>query len=364
MTILLFAIILGVLVFVHELGHFLAARWSGVAVEEFGFGFPPRLIGWRRGQTVYSLNWIPFGGFVRLQGEQADAAARPDSFSQAKFFKQFFILAAGVAMNALLAWILLTATLISGVKTDPSTAPHNRYIQSADSRVEAVVTDGGPAAQSGLRTGDEVLRVNGQPLTTTDQIISLTKERNYPPLELDIRRREAITSLRIVPRMETDRPRYGLGIQAVTTILYPWYVAPWYAVQTTGQLVGQTVVGFIRLLQDLVTTARVSPDLTGPVGIAVLTSQVVQYGVIATLQFMAILSISLAVVNFLPIPALDGGRAVFAVLARVRGRPIDTRIEGAIHTVGFYGLLLVIILLSVRDVSRFRIVEQLRSLFQ
>ncbi len=364
MTILIFIIILGILVFVHELGHFMVARWSGVAVEEFGFGFPPRLIGWKRGPTIYSLNWIPFGGFVRLQGEQDDQQQRPDSFVAAKYSRQFAIMIAGVLMNALLAWALLTTTIIAGVSTDSTTVPHNRFVRQTPAHVEAVVTDGSAAALAGLQTGDTVVSVNNQSFTSTQQIIDLAQANNYTPITLSVLHNKISKDIVITPQVAVDHPRYGFGIQSVTTVHYPWYVAPWYSLSMTGQLIIQTLKGFWTLIHDLVVTAHVSSDVAGPVGIAVLTGQVVQYGFIATLQFMAVLSISLAVVNFLPLPALDGGRAVFATIAHLRGKPINTKIEGTIHAIGFYVLLLVIILLSIRDVSRFKLFEQLRGLFQ
>lgn len=364
MAILYFFLILGILVFVHELGHFVMALRSGVAVEEFGFGFPPRLVGWKRGPTIYSLNWIPFGGFVRLQGEQHDQAGRPDSFIQAPFRRQFAILSAGVLMNLILAWLLITVTLIAGVNTDATTIPANHFVRRSPVRVEALVSDGTVAAQAGLRTGDQVLTINGQPLHSTDEVINLAATNHYPKFSLAVQRGQNLTTIDITPQASADHPRYGFGIQAVTTIHYPWYAAPWFGLGTTAQLIQETLAGLGRLIRDLVVTARVSPDVTGPVGIAVLTGQVVQYGFIATLQFMSVLSISLAVVNFLPLPALDGGRAVFTFIARLRGRPLNTRVEGTIHLIGFYALLLAIVLLSIRDVHRFQLIEQLKNLFR
>ncbi len=364
MTILAFVIILGILVFVHELGHFVVARRSGIAVEEFGFGFPPRIIGWKRGGTEYTLNWIPFGGFVRLQGEAGDEKQRPDSFSQARFSRQLAVMAAGVTMNALLAWVLISFTLVLGVRTDATTVPHDRYAHQSNTHVEVQVSDGGAAIAAGLRSSDVVVSINDQHFTTTDQIITYAKANNYPVFHIVVQRASRTKEIIVTPHTDPNLPRYGLGIQNVTTVRYAWYIAPWYGLQSTGQLIGQTLQGFWKLLHDLVVTASVSSDVSGPVGIAVLTGQVIQYGFAATVQFMAILSISLAVVNFLPLPALDGGRALFLVIGKFRGRPVDTKIENTVHTIGFYGLLLVIILLSIRDVSKFRLLEQIRLLFR
>lgn len=364
MAILFFIIILGLLVFVHELGHFLSARAAGVAVEEFGFGFPPRMIGIKRGRTILSINWIPFGGFVRLQGEQEDTEQRPDSFVRARFSRQLVIMVAGVVMNILLAWVLMTMTLVIGTKTDASMTPHDRFAVASPARLEAIVTDGTAASDAGLRNGDRVLDINGVAYTSTEDIIQATKDQQYPTLNVRVERNNTPIIISIAPRTASDHPRYGFGVQSLLVVRYPWYIAPWYGFTSVIDLISQTAVGFGHLIRDLVVTAKVSPDLTGPVGIAVLTGQVVQYGFVATLQFMAILSVSLAVVNILPLPALDGGRALFVTIGHFRGRPVNTRIEGTIHTIGFYMLLLVILLISIRDVSRFRLLEQLRSLFQ
>lgn len=364
MAILLFIIILSLLVFVHEFGHFFAARKSGVVVEEFGFGFPPRLIGWRKASTVYSLNWIPFGGFVRLQGEQEGTAEQPGSFTTAPFRKQLWIMSAGVIMNAVLAWALLIITLVIGVTVDTDNTPRNRWAKLSDQRTVLVISEGGAAAAAGLKPGDVVTAIDGQAPGTTDDLIRKTAAASYPAVVLTVTRDGAPIDISVTPRPADDRPRYGFGLEAIGRLQYPWYVAPWYGLTSAVELTGQALTGFAQLFRDLLTTAKISQDLTGPVGIAVLTGQVVQYGFTATLQFMAILSVSLAVINFLPLPALDGGRAVFAVIKRVRGRAVNPRVEGTIHAVGFYLLLILIVLLSIRDVSRFGVVEQIRSVFQ
>ncbi len=359
MGILLFILILGLLVFVHEFGHFYAARRSGVGVEEFGFGFPPRLWGIQRGPTTYSVNLIPFGGFVRLQGEQADHDARTDSFVNAPPLRQYVIIAAGVLMNALLAWVLMTSALVVGLAADQATIPADRFARFQPTRQEAVVSAGGSVARAGLTSGDDLLSINQQVFRSTDHLIAYTKDHDYPALEIRYRRQGREYAATIRPDPAGDHPRYGFGIVTIGRLSYPWYVAPWYGLSMTGRLTGQTVVGLGQVVVNLVRTGQVSTDVTGPVGIAVLTSQVSQLGVVAIIQFMAILSISLAVINFLPIPALDGGRALFIVLSRLRGRPIDRRVENLVHAAGFYLLIVMVILISIRDVQRFELLDRL-----
>ncbi len=364
MTILWFVLILGVLVFVHELGHFLAARRAGVQVEEFGFGFPPRVWGFRRGQLVISFNAIPFGGFVRLQGEQGDPNRRPDSFSSATWPKQIVILAAGVIMNYLLAWLILSTIFGAGlpVQTDQLPASASRWVRQQ--HVEAVVSDNSPAAQGGLHTGDRVLSVNGQDFTNTQDVIRYTTDQHFPSLELVIIHDNARQTLHIQPQTTAaNQPHYGFGLQSVGILRYPWYQAPLAGARSTAEITAQTFRGFGTLVRDLIVHGQVSRDVTGPIGIAVLTAQVSQLGPIALLQFVAVLSISLAVINFLPLPGLDGGRALFVVIGRMRRRPLNPRTENLIHAAGFYALILLVLVITVRDVRRFDILSRVSQLF-
>lgn len=359
MPVVLFIVILSVLIFVHEFGHFYVARRFGVAVEEFGFGFPPRIWGRRRGNTIYSLNWIPFGGFVRLQGEQEDGDRRADSFVNARPSRQYAIIAAGVVMNALLAWFLITVVLTIGVPTDTTTVPHDRFVRLANVQTQTIVTSGSPTDRAGIATGDVIVAIDGQALKSTDDLIAYTQSKQYPPLTIAYDHAGTVRSATVTPEPATDHPRYGFGLETLGTMSYPWYVAPWYGLLNSGRLLAQTIQGLGQVAVGFFQTGHVSSDVTGPVGIAVLTGQVSRLGAIALLQFMAILSVSLAVINFLPLPALDGGRALFILIARLRGRPINRRIENLFHLAGFYALLLLVVLISIRDVRRFGLVERL-----
>ncbi|MBI2984533.1 MAG: site-2 protease family protein [Candidatus Kerfeldbacteria bacterium] len=367
MTLLLFILILSLLVFVHELGHFLAARRFGIGVLEFGFGFPPRLRGWRRGQTLWSINLIPFGGFVRLEGETDRQSSSPTSFAQASWAKKFVILAAGVLMNYVLAWLLLSIVLSVGVTVDPTTIGRDSYQRLTQRRLEAFVSPGGSAAAAGLRSGDTIESINGQTFVSTDSLIAYARSQDYPPLTIVFRPASGPSRTAMInPRAAsgTDRPLYGFGLQSLATIRYPWYVTPFFGLKQTLSLTNQTWKGIAQLARELVVSGRVSQDLTGPVGIAVLIGEIRQLGLLAVLQFVAILSISLAVINFLPLPALDGGRAVFAVVEQIRGRPLSSRWEQAIHAAGFYLILLLLIIISIHDAQRFNLFQRLFRLDQ
>lgn len=364
MGVLLFIVILSVLIFVHEFGHFFVARRAGVAVEEFGFGFPPRLWGIQRGPTTYSLNWIPFGGFVRLQGEQGEGDARPDSFVNHAASRQFMIIAAGVVMNLLLAWVLMSSVLTIGVASEQSMVPHDRFARYAKTYQQVLVSPASPTAKAGVADGDHLLTINGQHFSTTTELITYVQQQHYPALDIRFLHAGATREVAISPTSVNGQPRYGLGVETIGQVRYPWYVASWYGLNLSIRLGWQTLQGLGQVVVSFVRTGQVSADVTGPVGIAVLTSQISQLGMVAILQFIALLSISLAVVNFLPIPALDGGRALFILLGRLRGRPINRQVENIIHVAGFYLLLALVILISIRDVRRFGLFQQLVHLWK
>lgn len=366
MSILLFILILGSLVYVHELGHFLAARRSGVRVEEFGFGFPPRLYGRRRGDTEYTINLIPFGGFVRLAGEQSGEAAEPGSFQAISTPRKVFVMAAGVLMNYALAWVLLTSVFISGVLVDPTTVTIDAGATLRNTRTELLVTEGGAAAKAGLQNGDKVMTINGQTFTSTSAVSAYAQAAQYPVLEVVIERDGVSLTKSIQPNQTTEpsAPRYDLGIAQTATLTYPWYTAPWAGLRSTVSLSWQSVVGFGRVISELVGSGKLSADVAGPVGIAVLTGEVSRLGLNSIAQFIALLSISLAVINFLPIPALDGGRAFILIIQKVFRQTISPRIENYIHASGFYILLLMILLISIRDVQRFDIIDRVMGLFR
>lgn len=366
MTLVYFILILSVLIFVHEAGHFFVARRLGIGVDEFGFGFPPRLWSIRRGRTTLSLNAIPFGGFVRLTGEHPDDQASPNSFSAAPFWKKLFVLAAGVIMNAVLAWVLISAVLIVGVSSDLSHAPTDRYAQVTNVRTLAIVTGSGATAKSGIRTGDHVISVDGRQFSSSEQLIAYNKKNRYAPLTIAYTSSSGKHTVEVAPATVAgySYPKFGFGIQKIGTVHYPWYVVPYYGLTTTASLTWQTVSGLGQLIKNMVVTGRVSEDLSGPIGIAVLTGEVRRLGIVSMIQFMALLSISLSVMNFIPFPALDGGRVAFVTIEKLTKRSINPRVENAIHATGFYVLIALLVAISVRDIQHFDVLSKIRQLFR
>lgn len=348
-------IVLGLVIFVHELGHFVAAKRMGVAVEEFGFGYPPRLFGIKRKETIYSLNWLPFGGFVKIKGEQGDNKEAQDSFAHQKIWKRAVILSSGVFMNYVLAAVLLSIGFFIGLPTVvtedlPLNRIHDRKIQVVSLLEES------PAQQAGFEIGDVIRDINGQKFTMVEEVQQYTESRPNEEVVVTLERGQEILQKKLIlkPLDETGGGKMGTGLVETGMISYPWYQAIWEGVKASLYLTGQIIVAFYELLKNLIITQTVSADITGPVGIAIITSRVARLGFIYILQFTAILSVNLAILNFIPFPALDGGRVFFLIVEKIRRKAMNQRIESVIHTVGFFLLIALVILVTFRDVARFK----------
>lgn len=367
LTLLVFLVVISLLVLVHELGHFLSARRLGVSVEEFGFGFPPRLFGIRRKGTIFSINWIPFGGFVKMKGETPGTVVEPDSFSAQSPIRRLAILAAGVLMNYALTIVLLTIGFTAGLPSvqDPNSST---VLQNVRPQVIEVEPDG-PAANAGVRPGDIVLRANDVVIDDAGGLKNFQRSFGATAFSLSIERDGQAQTLMVTPVQPTPDvdPKIGVAILNIGLIKYPFPESLWEGTRSTLDITGQIFSSFGGLLRDLVVDRKVSQDLSGPVGIVVLTGQAFELGFVYLLQFVALLSATLAVFNFLPFPALDGGRALFVLIESLRGRAMNQRVESAIHAVGFYVLIALVLLVSLRDVGKFqlgeRVVDGLKNLF-
>ncbi len=366
LTLIIFLAVLSLLVFVHEFGHFIAARRLGVSVEEFGFGFPPRLFGWKRGETTYSVNWIPLGGFVRLKGESGEYVHHHNSFVGRAVWQRMIIVIAGVLMNFLLAAILFTIGFIHGLPHLAEELPPNARVRDVRVAVGRVL-EGSPAAGAHVEPGDVLVAIDGQRFVAAGAVQEYVREHEGVPVQLKLRRGEEDIETVATPTLlpETGRVGLGVGLFVVGTVSYPWYIAPIRGIQMTGLLTVEIVRAFGHVLASLVTAGRLDVDVSGPVGIAVLTGRAAALGFSYLLQFIAILSINLAVINFVPFPALDGGRLLFLIIEKIRGRPVDRRAEAIIHQIGFALLLALVLIVTYRDLARFsdRILGGLRNFF-
>lgn len=381
LTILIFIILLGLLVFVHELGHFLTARRHGIKADEFGFGFPPRLIGvvkddttgryriiWgnrnvQSPHTVYSFNWLPLGGFVKIKGEDG-RNHEPDSFGGKSAWIRVKVLGAGVFMNLLFAWLLISIVFTLGLPQPIDPSERALY---PDAKIQILaVQKGTPAEMMGLSLGDEILMIAGEQITSLQQVSDTIAAYKGKTLEINISRLGQDMTLSGVPRTDYPATEGSLGISFSETavIAYPWYESIYRGAIATYDITLAILAAFGKIIAGLFGAQTGPPiDVAGPVGIVYLTKQMSDLGLAYLLQFAALLSINLAIINILPIPALDGGRILFILIEKLKGSPVSQKVEGMIHQIGFALLLLLMIFITVRDFSQFKILEKIGNLF-
>ena len=339
--------ILLVLVLIHELGHFAAARWVGIKVEEFGFGLPPRLFGFTHKGVLYSINALPIGGFVRMLGEDR-MNEDPASFNQKRPWQRALVVVAGALMNLLLAMVLLTAIA----------AGHGRAAPTGQTEIRGV-EDGSPAAAAGWRSGDIIVSIAGQPITEYQQIGAIIQERPGQPVQVTIRRGQQTLETTVTPRVDPPPGSGAMGIIIGEQVRYvPLPLGEAIAAGVTGAMALSWAMlqGLGMMLESIVNPAVDVGPVAGPIGMgqfvgeAVAQSQLPLWVTLATLT--ALISLNLFLINLLPLPALDGGRLIFILVEVVRGRRVHPNYEGMVHLVGLVLLLALIAVISFFDISR------------
>lgn len=353
-AIIVFVVLLLLLVLVHEFGHFITAKWAGCQVEEFGFGFPPRLISWRRGETRYSLNLLPLGGFVKIKGEDmSDVDPGPRSFASKSAGWRVFILSAGVLMNALLAIVLLG--IQAGVGFPTIATEENRHELTDLKTYILEIAEGSPAANAEIEPLDRIVSLAGVANPTLDQVQELVARSAGSEVALELERQGQHLTVNLVPRVDPPPEEGAMGVSLAATGLKkaPWWQAPWVGLKRTGEMFAAIITQFGILLNRLISDGTVSEGLTGPIGIAIYTKEVTALGLSYILEFGALISLNLAIINILPLPALDGGRILFVGIEKIVGRKWLGKAEQITHTVGFALLILLMIAITLRDVRRF-----------
>ncbi len=374
-------LILILLVVVHELGHGIVARRNGVVVEEFGIGFPPKAWGKKVKRSIlgknvlFTLNWLPLGGFVKLQGEH-DAATKKGDYGAASYWVKTKILLAGVLMNWLVAVVILTGIALVGMPKiieNQFSVPGDTVVDRKPLRV-AIVTDDSAAKKAGIQIGDELLRVNGQAMTSSETLASVTKEQRGKTVEIiyDREGTEYTTMTKLAAKTSPSQGYLGVATQEREELRATWS-APIVGVGTTAQFTWVTLAGVGQLAADAATGAikslspnadtrneggqsldTVSQSVAGPVGIlGVIFPQAQQAGFKQLAFLTAIISLSLAVMNILPIPALDGGRWYTMTIFRLLKKPLTKEREEKIQTIGFLALMALVILITIADVGKF-----------
>jgi len=386
---LIFIATLVVLIFVHELGHFIVARRNGIRAEEFGFGFPPRIFGFQKysdkkgklkkwriiwgsrdgdseeeakdraekkandysAGTIYSLNWIPLGGFVKIKGENGDNADA-DSFASKGAWPRIKVLGAGVIMNFILAWFLIAIVLMIGA---PESV--NSDILSSNNKIQiSGVSADSPAEMMGLKVGDEIsLQQANFKIENLKDIKNYIDNNRGQEISLQIKRGKDILILRGTPRAEVSENQGALGISYSQIVMqkYSFFEALYKSFRTVIDLIWMMLVALYTLLKNLIIGEKsVGMEVAGPVGIVQLTGQVATLGLVYVLQFIALLSINLGLINILPIPALDGGRILFILIEKIKGSPVSQKVEQAFHTTFFILLLLLMAVITFSDVFK------------
>ena len=375
LTIIVFVLILGLLIFVHEFGHFIVAKRAGIRVEEFGFGFPPRLFGVKRGETIYSINLLPIGGFVRIYGEMGPEPEKNRSKKNKPVDKEAFekeeerafykkpagtrakITVAGVVMNLLLAAFLLGIGHWLGL---PTIIGDDQAANLKETKIQITqVAFDSPAEQAGIQIGDTIteLRITNHEsrINKVSQIQDFINSHQGEEITLVIQRGDEILEKNLVPRIDfpAEEGSIGVGLVRTAIVSYPWYQALIKGITSTVNLLWVMVSVFAGLIWQLISTGQLAVDIAGPVGIYALTGQAAKLGFIYILQLAALLSINLAILNILPFPALDGGRLLFILIEKIKGSPVSQKIERAVHTVGFVILILLMVAVTWRDIARF-----------
>lgn len=368
-TIIIFLIVLSVLVFVHEFGHFMTARFFGVKAEEFGFGFPPRAIGWYRNEqkvwqkvtgnkeinnptTIYSLNWLPIGGFVKIKGENGEGQEEKDSFVAKPIWQRVLILCAGVTMNVVLAWVLFSVGYLIGLPQSTDSVSRGAIVSEAQVMVAQVIP-GSIAEKAGLKEGDAIISVANVSVGSEKALQDEIARYGGQEVNLSIKRNTQVENIKVIPQIKSgDRATIGIAIFSGATVRYPFLIAFWEGAKTTGWMIKQIVVAFVNLIGDLFQGQKVGDQFAGPVGIASITGQAARLGLAYLLQFMALLSLNLAVINILPFPALDGGRILFLGIEKLKGKPMRRELEAIIHNIGFMLLIALVLFITLKDIIK------------
>jgi regulator of sigma E protease len=363
MNILIFVIILLVLVIVHEAGHFFSAKWFGIRVDEFGFGFPPKIFGFKKGETEYTLNALPFGGFVKIFGESpdADSISGPDaarSFVNKAKWKQAVVLVAGVFANFLLAWLLFSFGFMWGLPTSVGSHANSSRLTNIHLVVISVLPKS-PAEKAGLPSGATINSVTSD----KDVLAELNPEGlkgfilAHPNKPINIsytgagNNDEKTVSVTPLPN-EAGKPAIGISMDEIGVEKLPFYLAFWEGLKLDWNMVKGTAYGLYSLIHDALVGKGSLAGVTGPVGIVGIVGDAYKLGFAYILSFAALISVNLAIINLLPFPALDGGRVLFLIIEKIKGSAINPKVANTINMIGFAILIIFMLFITYHDVAK------------
>lgn len=361
MNIIIFFIILLVLVIVHEFGHFFSAKKFGIRVDEFGFGFPPKVFGKKYGETEYSLNALPFGGFVKIFGENPDeeSLSGPDSarsFINKPKWQQAIVLFAGVFANFLLAWFLFSFSFMSGLPTSAGNEVSGHALKDIFLTVVSVVPKS-PAELAGIKSGDKITSI----ASGMDSLYEITPDTvktfvlSHPKQEIIIGYLRANKNLKVglTPAPSIDgKPAIGIAMDLIGMAKLPVLTAFWEGMRLTWSVTKGTAVGLYTLIADALRGRGSLTSVTGPVGLVGIVGDAYKFGFTYLLSFTALISINLAIINLIPFPALDGGRLFFLLIEKIKGSRINPKVANMANMIGFGVLLLLMLLVTYHDIVK------------
>ena len=340
--IIVVVIFISVFIIVHELGHFLTAKKFGLWVQEFGFGLPPKIWGKKKGETVYSINALPFGGFVKIYGEDQEdkdeilsKENKLRNFSFLPIWKRIIIIAAGVVMNFILGWILIAIVFSIGI-------PQAVFITD--------VKANSPTAESGILSNDKLIDFK-----TTKDFISFIDQHRGQKINLKIERAGKAMEISLVPRKNPPVGEGALGVALIDAGQPKMNVfkAVGESLKSAFQIFSMIYVAILNLIKAVFLGQGSLAGLTGPVGIVKITGQVSKLGIVYLFQLLALISLNLAAINIFPFPALDGGRILFLIIEKIKGSPLPVKFERYANAVGLALLLFLMVLITIKDIARF-----------
>lgn len=339
-TVIATIFVLGLLIFFHELGHFVTAKMTGMRVHEFAIGFGPKLISKSYGETVYSLRIVPLGGFNKIAGMDPDEEQDEGSFNSKPVWARMLVIFAGSFMNFVLPVLLFVIIFLSAGIDTPS-----------EQAIIGSVFQDKPAATAGLAEGDRVTAVNGAKIDSWRQFVAVIQGNAGNQLNVTYERNGAAQTTKVTPEYEAKGNRGIIGVMPVIINYKPGFI------EASGLAVKQVYTIAVAMLDGLkqMATGRAPADVAGPIGVAQMAGQVAQLGIIPLLQFAAFLSINLGLINLLPVPVLDGGHIVTLAVEAVRGKPLSPEKTQFIQMIGFTLLMMLLLLATFKDITRLKL---------
>lgn len=367
MSILIFVIILLVLVLVHEAGHFFSAKKFGIRVDEFGFGFPPKIFGVKKGETEYSINLLPIGGFVRIFGEEVndETSSGPDakrSFVNKPKYQQAIVLVAGVLANFALAWLLFSIGFISGLPSSVNSGLKGAEFENVNLTIITVAPNS-PADRGGLKSGDKIVSatqlennavVDEDTELTPESIKEFVTEHSGDEISIGYLRgkNNEFQVTKIVPEGPAESPAIGISMDQIGTAKLGPIKAVYEGLKLTALVTKGTVLGLFNLVFDAIRGKGSMESVTGPVGLVGVVGDAYQFGFVYLLSFAALISVNLGVINLVPFPALDGGRLFFLLIEKIKGSPLSPKVSNMANMIGFCLLLLLMAVVTYHDIVK------------